>query len=207
MKKICAVLSVLLIGSLAFLILILGARPRMTPATTAEEEAHVKKHGSQELAYLLVKLELRTRAVIGQHYTRPQSGVPGINLVYQRWLAKNEILPAAVADRIFSEVVPVATGGRAWVKMVVDEPRNPNNRADSIGLELLREIKSGDPEAERSTPEAYYYGEPIKATKTCLPCHGEPQGDPDPMFPQYQKNGWQEGDIVGAVIARVAPVE
>ncbi|MFQ5804334.1 MAG: DUF3365 domain-containing protein, partial [Candidatus Methylomirabilales bacterium] len=51
----------------------------------------------------------------------------------------------------------------------------------------------------------YYYAEPIKATKTCLPCHGEPRGEPDPLFPQYKKNGWRDGEIVGAVIARVAP--
>jgi hypothetical protein len=166
---------------------------------------YLDKWGDQELAYLLVKLELKTRAVIGGHYTRVQSPVPGIDTIYKRWLAKNAILPAAVADRVFSEVVPGATGGRAWVKMVVEEPRNPHNRGDSTALELLREIQDGNPGAERSTPKAYYYAEPIKATKTCLPCHGELRGEPDPLFPQYKKNGWRDGEIVGAVIARVAP--
>ncbi len=204
MRNICVVLAVLLIASVAWLASILRAGPPTITKPALEQTANVSKSGDQELAYLLVKLELRTRAVIGQHYTRPQSGVPGVNLVYQRWLAKNEILPAAVADRIFSEVVPGVTGGRAWVKMVVDEPRNPNNRGDSTAVELLDDIKRGSAEAERATPEAYYYAEPIKATETCLPCHGEPKGEPDPMFPQYKKNGWRADEIIGAVTARVA---
>ncbi len=58
---------------------------------------------------------------------------------------------------------------------------------------------------DRSSPEAYYYAEPIKATATCLPCHGEPKGEPDPAFPQFKKDGWRVGDIIGAVVARVAP--
>ena len=154
---------------------------------------------------MLVKLELKTRAVMGGHYTRAQSTIPGVDFIYKRWIAKNMILPAAVADQVFSEVVPGATGGRAWVKMVVENPRNPHNRGDSIALELLGTIQGGNATAERSTPEAYYYAEPIKATSTCLSCHGDPKGAPDPVFPQYEKDGWRDGDIVGAVIARVAP--
>lgn len=205
MQKILLVLIAVLIVALGALVaLFLRVGPKTMPAFIPQQMTYLNKRGDQELAYLLVKLELKTRAVIGQHYTRAQSGVPGINLVYKRWLAKNEILPAAVADRIFSEVVPGVTRDRAWVKMVVEEPRNPNNRGDSIALELLREIKKGSAKVERATPEAYYYGEPIKATKTCLPCHGEPKGEPDPVFPQYKKNGWQEDEIVGGVIARVA---
>lgn len=72
-------------------------------------------------------------------------------------------------------------------------------------IELLRAIQTGAHSAERSSPEAYYYAEPIKATRTCLPCHGEPRGGADPLFPEYTKDGWQDGEIVGAVIARVSP--
>ncbi len=89
------------------------------------------------------------------------------------------------------------------MKMVVEEPRNPHNIGGSIALDLLKEVKTGVPTAERLTSEAYYYAEPIKATHTCLPCHGEPKGEPDPLFPQFKKNGWQAGEIVGAVVARV----
>ena len=196
---------VLLVAFSAVLGAIVWSRPDTSPRVAAEKATYVPKQGDEELAYLLVKLELKTRAVIGGHYTRAQSPVPGVDAIYKRWVAKNTILPAAVADRVFAEVVPGATSGRAWVKMVVVEPRNPNNRGDPIALELLDEVRGGGASAERSTGDAYYYAEPIKTTGTCLPCHGEPRGARDPLFPQYEKNGWGEGEIVGAVVARVAP--
>lgn len=195
----------LLIASVGLLSAIVLSHPNTESKSDAGKQTYVVKQGDQQLAYLLVKLELQTRAVIGGHYTRVQSTIPGVDFIYQRWVAKNAILPAAVADKIFSKVVPGATGGRAWVKMVVDNPRNPNNRADSVAMELLDAIQEGNATVELSTAEAYYYAEPIKATSTCLPCHGDPKGAPDPLFPQYKKDGWSDGDIVGAVVARVAP--
>ncbi len=204
-QAVLAAVLVLLIISVGLLFAIVLSRPEATPSPKGREISRPQKTGDEELAYLLVKLELRTRAVIGQHYTRSQSIVPAVDTIYQRWLAKNAILPAAVADRVFAEIVPAATGGRAWVRMVVEEPRNPNNRGDAVANDLLGEIIGGSASAERFMEDAYYYGEPIKTTATCLPCHGEPKGAPDPIFPQYQKNGWGENETVGAVIARVAP--
>ncbi len=198
---------VLFIAAAGFLAAIVLS-PRHAPLRPEPQAmTDADKRGDQELASLLVRLVLQTRAVIGEHYTRAQSPVPGVDMIYKRWLAKNEILPAAVADRIFSGVVPRATEGRAWVKMVVEEPRNPHNLGDSVALDLLKEVKTGVPTTERLTSEAYYYAEPIKATQACLPCHGEPKGEPDPLFPQFKKNGWQAGEIVGAVVARVAAKE
>ncbi len=188
-----------------FLASLVTAGPGTVTQPPVAKMDSVRKEGDQELAYLLVKLELRTRSVIAGHYGRSQSSAPGVNQLYKRSLAKNLILPAAVADGIFAEVVPQATGERAWVKMVVDQPRNPNNRGDDTALEMLTLMKGGAPSVERVTDEAYYYGEPIKANSKCLRCHGEPAGAPDPSFPQYQKNGWVDGEIVGAVIARVGP--
>lgn len=159
----------------------------------------------EQLAYLLVKLMLGTRREIGNHFTRNQSPIPAVNKLYQRLMVKNLILPAAVADHVFAETVPHATQGRAWVKMVVDQPRNPNNRADEVAMNLLADLRSGVTSTQRNAPDAFYYAEPIIAKKACLYCHGAPKGDPDPYFPQYKKDGWQEGDIIGAVVARVAP--
>jgi len=164
------------------------------------------RSGDAELAYLLVKLELRTRAIIGGHYARSQSSMPGVDALYKRSLAKNLILPAAVADGIFAHVVPQATSGRAWVKMVVDEPRNPNNRADDVALALLDELRGGASTAQIHSGAAYYYAEPIVTNALCLRCHGEPAGAPDPSFPEYTKDGWQVDQIVGAVVSRVAPL-
>jgi hypothetical protein len=191
------VLAILLAG-------IAWSQPEIAEAPGEAAASYADKQGDEELAYLLVKLVLRTRTVIAGHYTRAQSKVPGVDQLYARWMAKNAVLPAAVADQVFSEVVPGVTGGRAWVKMVVETPRNPHNRGDDVALELLRDVQRGAKSAERSTGDAYYYGEPIQAKAWCLRCHGEPAGDPDPLFAQYTLDGWREGDIIGAVIARVA---
>ncbi len=198
---------VLLFLSAGTLIAIVTAGPAEAGAGAASSAIPLStdspRRGDEELAYLLVKLELKTRGVIAGHYGRGQSSFPGVDGFYKRWLTKNMILPAAVADGIFAEVVPQATSGRAWVKMVVDEPRNPNNRPDEVARELLGEIKGGVPFAERTTGGAYYYAEPIKAKAACMRCHGEPAGEPDPSFPQYRKNGWKPDQVVGAVVARV----
>ena len=207
-KIVLGLVVFLLLVSGSTLLAIVGAGPAKSTAEAsakvAAPTAQQLRHGDEELAYLLVKLELKTRGVIGGHYARAQSSFPGINPLYKRWLTKNKILPAAVAGDIFAEVVPAATGGRAWVKMVVDQPRNPNNRPDDIGKELMLEIKAGAKTAERRTADAIYYAEPIRTNALCLRCHGEPAGDPDPSFPQYTKDGWKANEVIGAVVARVA---
>jgi hypothetical protein len=176
-----------------------------TPTQPATPPAAVDRQGDAELAYLLVKLELKTRSVIAEHYTRPQSSVPGVDIAYQRTLTKNLLLPAAVAGRIFADTVPEATGGRAWVRMVVERPRNPKNQGDGVALELLAELQSGAKSAERHASDAFYYGESIVCKDWCLRCHGDPAGESDPSFPEYVKDGWKVGDVIGGVIARVAP--
>ncbi len=162
-----------------------------------KETVNSRSISDEQLARLLVKLELRTRGVISGHYVKADT-------THREWLSENLLLPAAVADKVYHEVVPEMTDGRAWVKMVVDEPRNPHNKGDETAVALLDEIKAGKTPATRRTAKAYYHAEPIKAKKTCLLCHGMPKGLPDPFFPQYEKNGWKEGEIVGAVIGRVA---
>ena len=95
------------------------------------------------------------------------------------------------------------TGGKAWVKMVVPNPRNPKNRGDKASLEVLKELQKGKFTVNYETKDAYYYGEPIIANKGCLECHGTPKSDPDPHFPEYKKDGWKPGEIIGGVISRV----
>ena len=169
-------------------------------ASSGQKASRGVLQSDAELARLLVKLELRTRGVIAAHYG-------GADEAHRTWLSENLLLPAAVADKVFHEVVPPATGGRAWVKMVVDEPRNPHNTGDATAIAMLAEIREGTSQASRRMREACYYAEPIRAKKACLLCHGQSRGDPDPFFPQYEKNGWKEGEIVGAVVARVAPTQ
>ncbi|MBI4589097.1 MAG: DUF3365 domain-containing protein [Candidatus Rokubacteria bacterium] len=89
--------------------------------------------------------------------------------------------------------------------MVVDNPRNPNNKGDETALELLAELRREAKAVERQTQNAYYYAEPIRAKTWCLRCHGGSKGEPDPMFPKYTKDGWREGEVIGAAVARVSP--
>jgi len=195
-------LSLVLLGLLVVVSLAVttsASKPEMGDAA-----AYLDKSGDDELAYLLVKLEKRTRKVIAGHLGRKQPAGSDATAAYKEYLIENRILPAAVADPIFAEVVPGATGGRAWVKMVVPEPRNPNNRGDATALAMLAELRGGSDSVWRKAGGASYYGEPIVATAGCLPCHGAPAEEPDPYFPQYMKNGWKAGEVVGAVIARVA---
>ena len=197
--------------AISFVLLALMAVVSVAVTTSASKPdpggaaSYLDKDGDDELAYLLVKLEKRTRQVIAGHLGRKQPAGADATAAYKQFLIENLILPAAVADPIFAEVVPGATGGRAWVKMVVPEPRNPNNRGDATALEIFAELRRGAESVWRKADGASYYGEPIVATAGCLPCHGTPAEEPDPHFPQYLKNGWKAGDIVGGVIARVAP--
>ena len=199
--------GVLFILSVGLNLALISAGPHAPPERRAASPPvrvdAAAKEGDEQLAYLLVKLELATRGEILGHFTRKQSPVPGVDKFYQRLMVKNLILPAGVADRVFSETVPNATGGRAWVKMVVEPPRNPNNQGDDVALDLLGELREGALYAERNTGDAVYYAEPIKAKAVCMYCHGEPKGAPDPYFPQFTKDGWQDGDVIGADVARV----
>lgn len=100
-----------------------GAAP---PGSVAAESAPLQPTSDQELARLLVKLLLRTRAAIAKQYETDR--LPGWDRLYKYALAKNVVLPAAVADQVF-QAIPDLTGGRAWVKMVVDNPRAPGGVA------------------------------------------------------------------------------
>jgi hypothetical protein len=38
-----------------------------------------------------------------------------------------------------------------------------------------------------------------------MACHGAPRGKPDPVFSQVSLEEWKTGQVIGAVVARVAP--
>ena len=76
-------------------------------------------------------------------------------------------------------------------------PRNPKNEPTPFELEVLKELESGKI-AEKvviSADEVRYF-KPIKLTKECLYCHGDPKGKVDPTGGRLE--GWKEGEIHGA---------
>lgn len=85
-------------------------------------------------------------------------------------------------------------------------PRNIHNTPDAYESEALAQFAEhpGDPDREMYYGFAEYQGESVfryvsamKVTEHCIECHGAPQGELDPT--DYEKEGWQTGDLAGAV--------
>ena len=76
-------------------------------------------------------------------------------------------------------------------------PRNPKNTPTPEELEVLKRFKSEKlAELTVITPDELRYYKPIKLTRDCLFCHGDPRGEKDPTG--GTKEGWSEGEIHGA---------
>ncbi len=76
-------------------------------------------------------------------------------------------------------------------------PRNPKNEPTPFELEILKELESGKiPEKVVISKDEVRYFKPIKLTKECLFCHGDPKGKVDPTGGRLE--GWKEGEIHGA---------
>jgi methyl-accepting chemotaxis protein len=86
-------------------------------------------------------------------------------------------------------------------------PRNPKNEPTPFELEVLKELESGKvTEKVVITKDEVRYFKPIKLTKECLFCHGDPKGKVDPTGGKLE--GWKEGEIHGAfeIISSMAEV-
>ena len=79
-----------------------------------------------------------------------------------------------------------------------ESPRNPENAAHlEFESGVLAELKSTNAQ-DKVVVEAdkVLYFRPIRLTKDCLYCHGDPQGSPDAVG--GIKEGWKTGEIHGA---------
>lgn len=154
----------------------------------------------EQMAEVLSQIVINTRTAIAENFTQPNKVWWLPDVVYRRILSINGVLPAAVAGKAFH---PLNTGGVVVLKMVVARPRNEKNQPDAVEKELfLQVVKTGSP-AGQSTPDAAYYARPIKAAEWCMICHGEPKDAPDPFYPQFKKDAWKVGEVVGAATAKV----
>lgn len=76
-------------------------------------------------------------------------------------------------------------------------PRNPKNEPTPLELEILNEISAKNLEEKIIiTKDEIRYFKPIKLTKECLFCHGDPKGKVDPTGGKLE--GWKVGEIHGA---------
>lgn len=99
------------------------------------------------------------------------------------------------------------------------EPRNPENQPDAIEAEALRHLESsGDTEyfVHDESQNAIRYFQPIRLTKSCMICHGDPStsvalwGNDRGLDPTGSKmENWSIGEIHGAfeVIQPLAAAE
>jgi len=76
-------------------------------------------------------------------------------------------------------------------------PRNPDNAPTEFELAILNELKEKNLDEKIVVEEGRIrYFRPIRLTKDCLYCHGDPAGDKDPLGDT--KEGWKAGEIHGA---------
>lgn len=154
----------------------------------------------EETAAALSQLVINTRMAVAKNFTQPNKIWWMPDPVYRLVLAKNEVLPAAVVG---AAIHPLHSDGVVVLKMVVRDPRNEKNKPDAVEAELFEEVRLTGQPAARSTPKHAYHARPIKAVAWCLRCHGLPKEGADPVFPRFKKEGWREGEIIGAATARV----
>ncbi|QGY39791.1 DUF3365 domain-containing protein [Pseudodesulfovibrio cashew] len=76
-------------------------------------------------------------------------------------------------------------------------PRNPKNEPTELELSVLKRLKEEKlEELVVAEEDQIRYFRPIRLTKECLYCHGDPKGGKDPLG--GIKEGWREGEIHGA---------
>lgn len=92
------------------------------------------------------------------------------------------------------------------------EPRNPDNKPDEQETEALLVVQRSHPRvgdhviSQRLADQSVRVVLPLFYTKACLSCHGKPKGELD--ISGYEKEGFKEGDLGGAIsviLPSVAP--
>ena len=110
-------------------------------------------------------------------------------------------LHCAIAGRSISK--SFTSESNYTTRFVNFNPRNMADEPDAYDIEAL-EAFIADPSLkdysgflEHDGEEVFRYLAPMKITKTCLECHGEPVGEID--ITGYPKEGWKIGDMGGAI--------
>ena len=77
------------------------------------------------------------------------------------------------------------------------QPRNPANTPTEFERNILAQLENtGVPEIVIREPDKIRYFRPIRLTKECLYCHGDPSGEKDVVG--GIKEGWKVGEVHGA---------
>ena len=110
------------------------------------------------------------------------------------------------ADKVV-DAVPVVTAMRAAAQNAKEagyefrvpkvQPRNPVNTPTELELKVLKQLEeNGLSEVVIRESDKIRFFRPIRLTKECLFCHGDPVGEKDVVG--ATKEGWKEGELHGA---------
>ncbi len=119
-------------------------------------------------------------------------------------------LPAHSLSRISADF-PNWTKSGLYFNNVSDQPRNPNNKADSAELEAISYFRS-NPKAEeriaeikgKSGESILHYTAPIWVEPYCIHCHGERENAPPTIASNYDTAyGYKVGDLRGVMSIKV----
>jgi methyl-accepting chemotaxis protein len=117
---------------------------------------------------------------------KPLSEIPEANLI--------QAVPVVTA---IQTVARNAREGNFEFRVPKESPRNPANVPTELEKKVLDEFVSGGAsEKIIKEDDRIRYFRPIKLSKDCLYCHGDPKGEKDPVG--GIKEGWKEGEIHGA---------
>lgn len=117
---------------------------------------------------------------------KPLGEIPEANLV--------QAVPVVTA--IYT-VARNAKEGNFEFRVPKESPRNPANVPTELEKKVLDEfVSAGLTEKIIKEHDKIRYFRPIKLSKDCLFCHGDPKGEKDPVG--GIKEGWKEGEIHGA---------
>ncbi len=118
-----------------------------------------------------------------------------------------EQVPVVVAWKVAQQY---ANGAGMDFRTPSLHPRDPKNAADDFERRALLKFEA-DPNLKEFSErvaegdrEWMRYAQPVRLSKDCLFCHGDPAGTKDPFG--YVKEGMKEGDLRGAFVVK-APVD
>ncbi len=131
-------------------------------------------------------------------------------LINQKGIGFKGFIPATFATRVaegFSKDTGITL---RQIGPPITTPRNPNNKPDEKEQAALLLMQKSHPRVGDHIIEQQIEGRgmrvllPLFYNKQCLACHGQPKGQVD--ISGYEKEGFKEGDIGGAISVMV-PVE
>ena len=92
------------------------------------------------------------------------------------------------------------------VDIVSEKPRNPNNKADTYEREAIDFFKKEKKKKMyiKEYKDFYQYAVPLKITKKCLLCHGDPKNAPQFIRKKYKNAyGYHLGDTRGILSIKI----